>query len=192
MRRAITRIMIILSVAGTLTATAQLTSPTLTHAQGVILPTPVCDANAYCMNDWYDGGLGTSVKMFTPQSSANEDFAVIQLDDRCGGTVTLTCPFTNHAFDTDEEFAPVVEILDTSNGLCVSTNTSNGTAILGNCPVDGSGGSPGNIFVYDESFESLISNYWTNQDDSLEGIDATDDDGGTIYLWSAYATLWTS
>jgi hypothetical protein len=194
MSRTRSRVLIILTVIGLMAGLAQISGSTSARAQAVILSTPVCDGSNYCINDWYDGGDGNPVRMFTNQSSVNEDFVVLQLDDRCGGNVTTTCPFHNTQFDDAFYGDPVVEVLDTYQSMCLSTNTD-GTAVLGVCPIDGSGGSPGNIYVYDYSTGELLSNYWTNEDDTVkcEG-DTGEYDGATMYLYFAYGycTSWIS
>jgi hypothetical protein len=189
MRRARSRILVFPIALGLLVGMAQISGAPPASAQGAILGgPPMCDFDdpTYCMNDWYNGGINTPVRMFTPQqTSTNENFSVIQLDDRCGGAVTSDCPFTNKSFDDEYMGDPVVEVFDNYNGYCLSANTSSATAMLGNCPVNGTGGSPGNVYVYDNVYGALVSNYYTNLDGYAACISGSDQDGASMYLYIA-------
>jgi hypothetical protein len=164
----------------------------IAHIQGIPANPPVCDGGAspYCLNDWNGGGSGNPVKMYGYETNLyNEQFSIVQLLDRCGGVVSDSCPFTNSTLDKDlvaDGGGTVDEVLDTTNGLCLSTNTS-GTAVLGACPTDGSGGAPGNIFVYTNygfsyGGEQLISNYWTNKEDTFKCTYGNNQNGASIDL----------
>src|ERR1700723_4600861 len=74
----------------------------------------ICDSSqsGYCLNDWSNGGSGTSapIKLYTANKS-NEDFAE-QPIERCGGTVVVgpNCPFTDKNVDSDFLGDPIVQI----------------------------------------------------------------------------------
>jgi hypothetical protein len=225
MRRTSSRTLVVLAAVGLLVGLGQISGVSsahaqsltqaqgLTHAQArttarpqglggeVVLPSPLCDESGWCMNDWYGGGSGTAVRYFEPLASSNEDLEVVETN-RCGGLVTSNCPFTSILNNEEFNLDPVVEIYDTANGLCVSAS-GNATAVLGTCPnSSGTGGSPGNIFVYDSyninAPDLLISNKYTNASGTAECVASRggEDDGATIYLnvdsGSSSCSAWNS
>lgn len=202
MRRTRSRILVLLTAVGLMAGFAQMFGLTAANAQTIYLNSPVCDTSNYCLNNWNGGGYGNPVKMYEHLSGTNEDFQVVQVVARCGGYATASCPFTNKSIDAEFVGDPVVEILDTADGACLSTSTGSspsvpdGTALLGACPLNGQGGSPGNIFVYDYGDTNvLLSNYWTNSNDSPECIGPpSNSNGAYIFLWTGFGdcTEWTS
>jgi hypothetical protein len=167
-----------LAAVGLLAGLATISSAPAAHAAadqtyGIVGP-PICDSGAsYCMNNWSGSGV---VNMYQWESDLyNEKFQIELQTDRCNGGETPTCPFANHSIDAqvyDEGGGSVVSIEDLSTGLCLAT-AEDGDAIEGTCPTDGEGGAPGNIFVY-TSNGVLYSNYWTNSNDQLTCVTASD------------------
>src|SRR5215469_9289709 len=76
----------------------------------------------FCLNDWNNGNLGSSVKAYAP--AGNENFIFVGVA-RCDCySVTSTCPFTNKAFDKKYLGDPIDQIEYQPNGLCVATASS--------------------------------------------------------------------
>jgi hypothetical protein len=200
-RPARTRILAAFAAIGLLMGLAMISGAPSAHAAtaqtyGIVGP-PVCNGNGFgdCLNDWGGGGNGNPVDMYGAESNLNnEEFQIILEPDRCGGAESDSCPFANKSIDEEEYNEDggglVVAIEDTSNGECVGTAT-NGDAILGSCPVDGSGGAAGNIFVYSPD-DFLYSNYWTNSLNELLCVTGSDTNGAPVELYQQVCQAWNT
>lgn len=121
------------------------------------------NGTAVCLNDWFGSTmLGTPIKTWNANKSY-EDFYEADMG-RCGGLVTATCPFTNHALDNAYKGFPIVQLVYQNPNIgCVSTDVVTMDAALGNCnQPNGSGGDYGTLFVDHNGF--MINVYWSNQD----------------------------
>ena len=119
-----------------------------------------------CLNDWNNGGPSNSneIRLY-PINNPNENFVQQGLPGRCGGNVTLSCPF-NKYFDKQYYSWPIVQLKYGSTGYCLATGSvaagTNHVGVLGNCnnTTTGSGGSNGSVFVDHNGY--IINVYWAN------------------------------
>lgn len=185
-KRRITTIITGFTMLGALGVTAGVTSAAASQQQ-------ICSpaGNDLCINDTLNGGMGTTLQMWTANKT-NEDFFAEVLT-RCSGSngsiyVTDTCPFANHSFDQQivntfgSNSAMVIQIVyeNTTRGCMAMTETG---TVLGKCNgTNGFNGANGTVFV-DAPGGYLYSLYMTNFDNSsLECVtEMASDPGDGIY-----------
>lgn len=167
--RYIAQVAVILACAGIVTAS--LITPALAVQQQIC---DQSDPGGYCLNDWFNGGSGTAIKLYNPNVS-NENFAE-QSIQRCGGiaVVTPTCPFADTAIDSTFIGDPIVQVkyYGSAGGCMGLTSAASGYKAVNlgcNSTSTGSGGGFGTAWV-DDVGGHLVSVGATNG--SPDGLDS--------------------